>query len=249
MTGYQVQNLRTRTPEIALRNLSARRAFSIIDLLVSMAVITVLIGLLLPSISAVREAARQVVCASNVRQHGLGIAMYADDYQGFLPYSKFGNRDRATQFQPQLMTMLHTEEAPQVWDGLGILFAQEYLEAPGVFYCPSHRNGHVLNTYLPNWASRTGRIEGNYQFRGGISQRLYSLANEQSLVTDALRSQSDFNHGVGANVLRADFVVGWFDDSSRKFRSRLPMLVTELDAAMKVDDAWTRIDAEFTPRH
>lgn len=210
--------------------------------------ITVLIGLLLPSISAVREAARKVVCASNVRQHGLGIAMYAADYGGFLPYSKFGNPDRSINYQPQLMNILHTDEYPEVWDGLGVLFVQEYLEAPGVFYCPSHRNGHVLPTYARNWETRQGRIEGNYQFRGGIGQRLDLVADGQALVTDALRSQSDFNHQIGANVLRADFAVGWFSDLDRQFSASLPFSTMDADAAWKVTDAWQTIDREFTFR-
>ncbi|MCQ6498005.1 type II secretion system protein, partial [Vibrio parahaemolyticus] len=53
-----------------------RSGFTIIDVLVSIAVIAVLISILMPSLSLVRETTRRLVCSSNIRQHGMGLAMY-----------------------------------------------------------------------------------------------------------------------------------------------------------------------------
>ncbi len=93
-----------------------RVGFSLPELLVVMTTISTLMAILLPSLGRAREQARRVACASNLRQLGFGLRMYAVDNDGWYPIEQLcGN--------PQSILV-------------SSLFP-EYLADRNVFYCPS----------------------------------------------------------------------------------------------------------------
>lgn len=220
----------------------AHPAFTLIDVLVSMVVIMVLLGLLLPTLSHVNETANRVVCRSNLRQLGMSLMMFADQHKGDMPATVFvGVRSvsgsaavtgRYTSEQPQETMSLRLAsddsgtEGP--WDGLGVLFERDVVSAAKIFYCPSHHGEHLYSQYA-NLFQNGGpeAIVGNFQYRGegplaGLygpdaprTNNIFKIDPAQtSLIADGMRTAVDINHRTGANFFRADQSVLWYGDSA-----------------------------------
>ena len=60
-------------------------SFTLIELLVVIAIIAILMGILMPVLSNIKSSANKTKCISNLRQIGMGIQLYVNDHDGYLP--------------------------------------------------------------------------------------------------------------------------------------------------------------------
>jgi prepilin-type N-terminal cleavage/methylation domain-containing protein/prepilin-type processing-associated H-X9-DG protein len=71
-------------------SVNRRRAFTLIELLVVIAVIALLMAILMPALKAAREQGKRAFCLNNLKQLTLAWTLYADTYDGKIPYGDVG---------------------------------------------------------------------------------------------------------------------------------------------------------------
>jgi prepilin-type N-terminal cleavage/methylation domain-containing protein len=148
------------------KNLYRCRAFTLIELLVVIAIIAILAAILLPVLSAAQERSRRIDCVNNLRQIGLGMIVYAGDYNDYVVSAlpAVSTNYPPTTMQPYNQTALTPPEAGTAKD---VNLDMTATNTANIWCCPD------LAGYGTSYNANSGGPVGpqwqiGYQYFGGI---------------------------------------------------------------------------------
>ena len=146
------------------------RGFTLVELLTVIAIIALLAAILFPVFARARENARRASCQSNLKQIGLGIQQYTQDFDEHLPPARTDGVDDV------------------VWPVL----IQPYVKSTQIFACPSVTDRVSTMTYTPNATYNIPAIPRSYLCNGDST---YAAADDPGPVLQRPMNQAGYGSG------------------------------------------------------
>jgi prepilin-type N-terminal cleavage/methylation domain-containing protein len=194
-----------------------RRGFTLIELLVVIAIIAVLIGLLVPAVQKVREAATRAQCGNNLKQIGIALLNYHDNHQHLPPGVARTGRDQpsnATYWSYFILPYIEQDALAQTiplvqypnWSkGNYLVAAQAHipiLRCPASFDHETYRTssgGNIFNRFAINYAAVASGSLGNPSSLYGAAETAYNFDDGKYLASDGFNGWGTFS---GTNFRR-----------------------------------------------
>lgn len=162
-------------------NAARTRAFTLIELLIVIAILALLAAILMPVFGRVRENGRRSACQSNLKQIGLAITQYIQDYDERFPLALYGNLDNGTGWASGL---------------------QRYTRSYQVLQCPSDRFPPTLSRdetgYTDYWYNAALSWNGNTSAPNNKTSVRVSVLRFPTLSIMAGDGSGNSSHSLGS---------------------------------------------------
>ena len=185
-------------------------AFTLIELLVVIAIISILAAILAPVFAQARESARTSVCTSNVRQIGLAISMYVQDYDQTFPIFYAYNTQTPDGLSARAGEPLHKGTE---------LLLQPYIKSQPIFKCPNDFGSPFITDTVygcPGLSSYIACYGSSYRFNHGSFSTISNESSQNNSVylNTSIVSDASFDRVSDTRIMR-DEMMPWFGKDSK----------------------------------
>ena len=150
---------------------ASRKAFTLIELLVVIAIISILAAILFPVFARARESARRTSCLSNLKQQGLGVMMYVQDYDETFPFTR-ANDTQTYGFSTYCYWMVRI---------------YPYTKNSQIFVCPSSSQETAAHNYTNPELGGAVSLAGGNNHNYGANQYVMAFSSTADNKVDVVK--------------------------------------------------------------